>query len=426
MLPLLVVLSSAHALSLEEAWAAAAAHGTHGQLARESFRAQATDRGAAWSLLSPKLVLRGNYTLNDQELVFDTSAMIPENLAPLLGETEPMVVQQKDYFDANFSVVQPLFSGKALPLLLAAHRGVDAARETLRGDEARIKKGVAEAYWGVLLAREGVAIAEAALESAKKHRELAEKSAEVGIAAPTVRLQAQIAESRAGRDLARAVEGRVTAETALANLTGLDGAVAVEAPGRRELPWADVDGVLDAALDARPGLRAARERVKAASLAATARTMDWLPDVNGRFTYVWTENTSVFNDRPEFWMVVVEGEWVLWDGGYRLSQQARSAAERRMAVLAAELEEDTTDAEVRVRWEAWTRAGRALQTVEHELELAKENLRLAEVAWESGAITFLELEDARLGEAASRLGVVEERMRLDLAALGLLESAGRL
>lgn len=416
----------AHAITLDDAWAAALQRGTQAQLARESFAAEKTVTGAAWSLVSPKLVLRGNYTLNDKELAFDTSAMIPESLAPLIGETEPVIVQNKEYFDANFSVVQPLFSGKAVPLLKAAYAGVDAAREDLRANEAKVKSGVAQAYWGVLVAREGVAIAERALESARKHRELAEKSAEVGLAAPTVKLQAQIAQSRAERDLAKAVEGRVTAETALANLTGLDAGSAVELPPARTLPWKSAEEVMDAARGGRPALRAADSRVRAASLASTARALDWLPDVNGRFTYVWTENTSAFNDRPEFWMVVVEGEWVLWDGGYRLSKQAEAAAQKRMAVLAQDLALADTDAEIQVRWEAWERAGRSVATVETELRLAEENLRLAEVAWEAGSITFLELEDARLGAAASRWALVEERMHLDLAAIGLLESAGGL
>ncbi len=423
---LLLLLGLAHALTLDEAWAAADANGVQTKLARESFAAERTLTAAAWSLVSPKFVLRGNYTHNDEELTLDPAALIPENLAPLLGETDPVVLQKLTWFDANFSVIQPLFSGKALPLLTAAYRTVDAARDDLAGREAAIKRGVAEAYWGVLVAREGVAIGAEARDSATKHRVLAQKSVDVGLAAPTVKLQAQIAESRAERDLARADEARVMAEGAFAQLTGLATDTPVELPPRRSLPWTSPDQIVDAALQNRPSVRASRSRVRAAELASTARALDWVPDVNGRFTYVWTENVSAFSDRDEFWMIVVEGEWVLWDGGYRLSKQVEAAAQKRMAVLAQTLEEDQAGAQVRVNWEAWTRAQKALETVEQELGLAQENLRLAEVAWEAGAITFLELEDARLGEAASRLGVMQERMRSDLAALALLEVAGAL
>ncbi|GDX81047.1 hypothetical protein LBMAG42_28580 [Deltaproteobacteria bacterium] len=61
-----------------------------------------------------------------------------------------------------------------------------------------------------------------------------------------------------------------------------------------------------------------------------------------------------------------------------------------------------------------------------ELKLAKENRRLGEVAWEAGSIIQLEFEDGRLGEAAARFGVMQERMNLDLAAVDLLVAVGEL
>jgi outer membrane protein TolC len=416
---LLALAAFAHAATLDEAWAAADRSGVDTQLVEEQYKATKTLTGAAWSLVSPKFVLRGNYTLNDKELVFDSSALVPENLAGLLGETDPVVIQKKSYFDANASIVQPLFSGQALPLLRAAYGEVSAANEDRRGQRGQLRLGVARAYWGVVLAREGVQIAREALTSAQKHRTLADATADVGLAAPTLRLQARIAESRAERELAAAEEGRVTAEQALARLTNLPPDEPVSPPPSRTLRYDTVEAAISAAATARPSVRAAHTRSVSAQAQALARTMAWLPDVNGRFTYVWTENTSAFNDREAFWMVVVEGEWVLWDGGYRLSEQAKAAAQKRMASLAEARALDEAEAELRTLWEQHTRATKALGTVERELELAKENLRLAEVAWQAGALKFIELEDARLGEKAARLGVLQERMNASVAALGI-------
>jgi outer membrane protein len=421
---LLALLSLAHAATLDEAWAAADHSGVDSQLVREQYKAASTLTGAAWSLVSPKLVLRGNYTLNDEELVFDSSALIPENLAPLLGETDPVVLQKKSFFDANASIVQPLFSGQALPLLRAAYGEVAAAKEDMRGHQGELRLGVARAYWGVLLAREGVQIAGEALESARKHRKLADAAADAGLAAPTARLQAQIAESRAERELASAQEGRVTAEQAFARLTSLPPDEAVQLPPSRPLRWDSVEDAIAESTGSRPSVRAAHTRTTSAGAQSLARAMAWLPDVNGRFTYVWTENVSAFNDRDEFWMIVVEGEWVLWDGGYRLSEQAKAASQKRMATLAATRAVDEAEAELRTLWEQHTKAQKALSTVERELELAKENLRLAEVAWEAGSLKFIELEDARLGEKAARLGVMQERMNAHLAAVGMEVAVG--
>jgi outer membrane protein TolC len=423
---LLVLAAATSALTLDEAWSAADHQGVDTQLVREQYAAEKTTRGAAWSLVSPKLVLHGNWTRNDKEITFDASALIPESLQGLVDSGDPLVMQKLSYFDANLSVLQPLFSGTALPLLRAAYAQVDAAKEDLAANEGKLRSGVAAAYWGVLVAREGEAIAKDALATAQKHRKIIETSADVGLAAPTARIQAQIAESRAMRGVAAAEEGRVTAESAFEQLTGLDGDTPVEKPAPRALPWASLDEALAEARERRPSVLAANDRVRMARLAQTARALDWLPEVNGRFTYAWTQNQSAFNDRDQFWMVVVEGNWVLWDGGYRLAKQEESAAQKRMAVLAQTRELDTTEAELRQLWEKHAKAEASLETVTHELELARENLRISEVAFEAGSITFLDLEDARVGEAAARVSVLQEEMTRDLAAIDLMVAAGRL
>lgn len=426
LLATLALLHSALAITLEDAWSAADHSSIEGKLVDEQLNVAKAVPGAAWSLVSPKLVLKGNWTRNNEELTFDTSSFIPEQFASLFPESEPMVIQKLSYFDANASVIQPLFSGQALPLLKAAYSEVDAAKEDARAGRGAIRAGVARAYWGVLLAREGEAIAQGALESAEKHRILVDKSADVGLAAPTARLRAQIAASRAARELAGAAEGRTVAETAFAQLTRLSPDTPVELPASRPLRWDSADDALAEAKEKRPSIRSARSHERSASLQSTAQALSWLPEVNGRFTYVWTENVSAFNDRDAFWMVAIEGQWVLWDGGYRLSQQAQSAAQKRMASLAEQRAILVAETEIRSLWAKHEKAAKALAAVSDELKLAKENLRLAEVAWEAGSIIQLEFEDARLGEAAARFGVMQERMNLDLAAVDLLVAVGEL
>lgn len=421
---MLLVLSLAHAVTLEEAWVAAEKDSVDVALVREQYAAAKTLTGAAWSLVSPKVVVRGSFTRNDQALTFDANALIPKDFQDFIEPTDPLVVRKQEYFDASASIIQPLFSGKALPMLRAAYGEVGAAAEDLRGHEVAIRTGVAQAYWGVLVAREAVAISERALESAKKHQRLADVSAEVGLAAPTAKLQAQIAASRAAREVAAAVEGRMAAETAFARLTGLPVDSDVEMPAVRELPFATVDDAIGRANESRPAIRSAAQRRKSAEFQKLARALDWLPEINGRFTYVWTENTSAFNNNPDFWMVVAESEWVLWDGGYRLSEQAKAGAQTRMARLAETRAIDEADAEIRTLWERRERASRALVAVQHEAVLATENARIADAAFTAGSITFLELEDARLGEKASRLGELQERMNVDLATISILAATG--
>ena len=422
----LALLAPAFAITLDEAWIAADRASAQAGMIEETLNVARTVPGVAWSLVTPKLVLKGNWTRNDEETKLDPSAFIPEQFQSLFPDSEPVILNRLSYFDANASVIQPLFAGQALPLLRAAYSEVNAATEEAKASRGALRAGVARAYWGVLVAREGERIAERAVESARRHREMAETRTKVGLAAPTVPLRAKIAESRAARELATATAGLTAAEASLAQLTGLATDTPVDLPTPRTLPWDSVEAALAQAKDTQPAIRAARSHQRSAALQSTAQALSWLPELNGRFTYAWTENTSAFSERESFWMAVVEGQWVLWDGGYRLAQQGKAAAQMRLASLAADHAVSTTETQVRALWANHEAAATALTTVSLELELAEENLRLAEVAYAAGSIIQLEFDDARLGEVAARLGVMAERRNLDLAAVDLLVCVGTL
>jgi outer membrane protein TolC len=154
---------------------------------------------------------------------------------------------------------------------------------------------------------------------------------------------------------------------------------------------------------------------------------DWSSDVcSSDLTYSWTQNNVGFNTDPTFWQFVVTADWVLWDGGFRLANGQKSASQLRQARLAEEKAQDDAGEAVRTLWSTRQKATASLDTAEHEAALAEENLRIAEVAFGAGGVSFLELEDARLGLIASKMSVLSERMQRDLATIDLLAATGDL
>ncbi len=423
---MLLWVSLALAFTLDDAWSATESRGLDAAMIEEQYRMSATARVAAWSLLAPKFVLRGSYTRNDEEITFDPNALIPEEFASIVEPSEPLVMRKLSYLDASMSVVQPIFSPSAVATVVAAGQGTRAAAEDRDGHRSMLRAGVASAFWGVVVAREAVAISGAAVASAEKHLDLAKRQVIAGSASRQVELQAELALSRARRELASAEEARTIAENALGGLTGWPADAAIEAPSPRAFPFENVEVALASSLEKRPDVRAARFRESASRSASWAQGLGWLPDIDGRFTYAWTENTSAFNDKSEFWMVVVESEWVLWDGGYRLSEQLRTGSQARLATLARRDAEDNAQQDVRAAFVAAERAGVAHQAAEREVALAEENSRLAEVAFDTGSITFLDLQDARLGLAAARFAELQTRAQCELAIVELLDATGGL
>ncbi|MBM4364790.1 MAG: TolC family protein [Deltaproteobacteria bacterium] len=418
--------SFALALTLDDAWRATESRGLDAAMIEEQYRMSATARVAAWSLLAPKFVVRGSYTRNDEEITFDPNALIPEEFASIIEPSEPLVMRKLSYFDASMSVVQPIFAPSSVATVVAAGQDTRAAAEDRDAHRSMLRAGVASAFWGALVAREAVAISGTAVASAERHLDLARRRVLAGSASRQVELQAELALSRARRDLAAAEESRSIAENALASLTGWPARADLELPPAQTLPFESVEVALATSLEQRADVRASRFREAASRSASWAQGLDWLPAIDGRFTYAWTENTSAFNDKTEFWMVVVESEWVLWDGGYRLSEQLRSSSQVRLAVLARRDAEDHAEQEVRAAFLAAERAGAAHHAAEREVALADENARLAAVAFDAGTITFLDLEDARLGLSAARFAELQTRAQRELAIVELLDATGRL
>jgi outer membrane protein TolC len=302
---------------------------------------------------------------------------------------------------------------------------VRGSRQDEQAQRASVRTGIAQAYYGVVVAREAVRISERALEHAKAHQVLANQQVDVGLAPPNAKLQAEIGVSKSARAVASAKQGRVTAEEALARLTGWPADVVVEVPEAPALPYTDRDVAERRAQDRRPEIVSAEHMARAAKYGRTAAAMAWLPSVDGRFTWSYNENTG-FSDDKDMWQLVFVADWVLWDGGARIAQQQKTASQARMAGLAAERVRETTTEQVRGAWEAYASARASLASVEREVELSKENLRLAEVSFAAGGLSFLDVEDARVGLLAAERGALQERTARDLAALSLLASTGDL
>jgi outer membrane protein TolC len=423
---LLSLIGLAAALTLEDAWKAAGAESQEAAILDEQRVQAGTIRTQAWATLSPKLTLNGNWTRNQREVALNTGGAFPPELLAMIetftGEPldlgEPTVIQKLSFFDANVSVVQPVFSARALPALrgaLALDRAAEAQRDVGMG---QLRLGVARAYWGVIVAREGAQLATEGLALAQKHAETVGALVASGSATRQAELQAAMAVARAERELAGAAARKTQAEAAFAALVEVGPDVVLELPASRDLGFVDVDAVLAAARSRRPELRAARAQEDAARATSLAAHLAWVPNVDARFTQAWTENTG-FSGETSTWLVVLNASWTAWDGGFRVAEQDRASSQRRMAAAATEKAAQDAEVEIRAAWEEHVRARRAFAAAERELALAEENLRLAEVSHAAGVSTFVDLEDARMSRDAVRLSVMVERMGADLAVLTL-------
>ena len=473
LLALLPAPASAAPITLEEAWRAAGVNNIDLQIAREGTVQADAQRGQAWALLLPKLSAQGSYTINQYEIAFDPASdfgdfgdaatQSAEGQAALLdgladsfealhpGEpvasaiaqgyrdgaqgirdglatsdttaaSDPIVIQAKTAWAGSMSVVQPLFTGSALPLLRGSYAQAEGAEATVRRTEQQVRSGVTRAYYGLLTARRRVALAEQGLQSAQSHLQLAERQVTAGLQPPRARIQAQLSVSQAQRDLASAQEAVTAAELAFAQMTGLESSVELVMPTPPAVP-ATVEQALGETGDSRPDVTAAQKRAEVARYYLRSKNAEWLPTLDARFTWSYTQNTG-FQDDPTLWMVVFGANWQIWNGGVRLAQAREMKSQARQADLSVEKLRQDVDMEIRNAWRRLERAQQALSATEVEVSLAEQNVALAEASLKAGSATWLEVEDARLGLIGSQLSKLAERMNRDLAAVELRVAMG--
>jgi multidrug efflux pump len=452
-------------VTLEQAVNAAMSNNLSAEMVREIAREKETLPGQAWTLVSPKISAQATYTINQREVALDPSsfgdpsalaegnallmegladtfeALHPDPIGAAVGQGyreaadeiraaadsasggEAIVIQQKTAWAGNLSLVQPIFTASAIPTLSAAYASVRMAHLDRDRTLQQIRGAATGAFYALSTSREALVLAEEARVSATNHRALAERQVNAGTQPARALVQARLGVSRAERDMLMAREQASSAERAFEQVTGLDGNTEVAYPEPVQVEG-DLGTAVTSATGSRSDIQAAQERTQLATYALRAKHLEWLPTIDGRFTWSYTENTG-FQDDPTMWMVVFSANWLLWDGGLRIAQAQESASRLRQAEIGAlQLRQDAEE-EVRKAWHSFVTSEKALEASADEVSLAEENLRLAERGLAAGGTTWLEVEDARLGLLQARISQLQQRVRRDLAAVDVNVASGR-
>ncbi len=454
--------ASARAVSLDEAFRAAEDHSFEMRLAREQTQQAKTLRWQALSAVMPRVTLDASYVINQDEVAIDfadqfkdlfpsTGEPDPAAFAPLLThpdspftlpflteafapaleslfpsveipEGEPIIVQPKTAFSGNLTLYQPILNGQAFPAWQGAKNVGRAAAADEGRTRQRIRGAVAQVYYGLSSARQSVEVTAAAVALARQQVDLATRQVESGTVDALVRMQAELAVSRAERDLLGARQRLVEVGTVFTRYTGLPASVELEDPPPVEVP-ADLDEALARAVESRQDVVAAEHRVAAARNERTGRDLEWLPSID--FTF-----SEVYNQVPGFvpknfqWRAAFNLHWTLWDGGLRIARSRELASRARSAQILVEQTQQAVRDDVAVGWERYQRAVQALKAVEAEQSLAEETLARARARFEVGRANWLDVESARVSLEAAKLARVSEHANRDLAAIDLLVAVG--
>lgn len=275
-----------------------------------------------------------------------------------------------------------------------------------------------------------VAQARRELDRRREHERLAEARYQVGAVTRSDVLQARLAVNQGELGVLQAEQDEQEAELALRRLLG--GKVP---PGPIELtsqfvvfpPAWDTEALIPAAMARHPSLRRidAQERIDASTL-SIARS-HYLPSLQAQYSLSRSVvdttgfDFSGFDDRNYF---VLTLSWRLFGGFSRHDETSRAHAALRATrqernARELEIEETLRSGLARVRTAYAAHQSNALS-----VELAQEDLRLAEGRYRTGAGSFVDLLDARVRAAQAETDLIASTYDFYLALVALERATG--
>jgi len=412
-------------LSLDEAVTRArAASARLGQLRAFQQAADAALRGARAGRL-PQADLSASYTRNSNvpELVLQFPGAPPRTIFPNIP----------DNWRARAGVGLPLYTGGRVTASVdGASQQVAAAGLDLQAGAADLTLEATSAYWSLVTGRESERVLAEALGSYDGHLRDAQNRREQGLAARNEVLAVQVERDRA--ELWR-LQARNAAELSAANLRrllDLPGDTVVEASEPLSAPPAanpERAALEQAALEARPELKALQARVAAAEAGVRVQRAAAWPQLSLNAGYDYARPNSrilpLSDEWRHTWNLGLTVGVVAFDGG-RIS-----AATAQARAQADALRQQFLDAQRRVRLEVAQRvleAGTARATLavtERGLESARENVRVAGDRYHEGVSPSAELLDAETALLRASLSLTEAQASLRIALAGLERAVGR-
>jgi outer membrane protein TolC len=396
----------------------------------------------AWSAQLPQVTAGASFTRNDRAAsltlptgfwVRDTGAPqgppaggaapgAPTTLAVVPSGTRDLTLQARDQLGAQAQATQALLAPQLWFAIDAAGLGARAAERGLAAAREEILFGVAQAYYGAASLAEAVDVDRRLLEIARRQEDDARTRWRAGTVPKVALVRAELDRARAEQDVVRAVNAQTSARIGLALLLDLPPDFEVARPPEPALP-ADLGGLAETALRARPDVQAARLSESAADAYRRSVGMRYLPAVAAFARYQVSDVRGLTGER-DAWAVGVGVSLTILDGGLRGAELRQARARVAEASAARRSAEARARAEVDRALLDLDSARASATKAREQRELAAENLRLVTAAYQAGSATAVEQADATASVRNAETLVTTETLGVNLAALRVMKAAG--
>lgn len=374
---------------------------------------------------------------------------MPNFLKPMLlplANLFPQVNQMPDYVQLSFglentfmygaTLTQPLYLGGAgLAGIQIAYSVKAAAEQNLAAQKQDLIFQTTNAFYAALLAKELVSVQEEALAQAQANLDLVRKKFDVGTASGFDKMRAEVEVSNLNPEVITARNGLQSALTLLRNVLGLPRETEIELEG--ELSYAeDALGsmslleVQNAALKNRPESRAMSEQKHIARKGITIARSNFLPKLvfQTDYSYLAMKNDLKISqkDFSKGFTSAIALQIPLFHGFRSAQGYQKAQLDYKITIDTEKQVYDGIAAESEIAYNKFQESRQKYVSAKESVNLAKEALRLANMMYEEGASTQLDVLISQLALNRAKLNYVSSLYEYQMSRYQLRKAIGNL
>ena len=327
-----------------------------------------------------------------------------------------------NFYRTGVSFSQMLFDfGQTLNQIRAAQ----AAEQSLRADQNTqadtVALNVKQAYFNVLATRRLQTVADETVRQNQSHLDQARGRYTVGLAAKFDVTQVQVQLANAELNQLTARNNVAVARETLRNALGLTGPLTFDIIDNLDIHAVQITEpeALALAYETRPELQSLQARERATDQQIAALEKNYLPNLTGNGAYQWSGTDYPLDSS---WTVGASVNLSLFSGGLTRAQVAEQKANLSNLKFNEELTRQNIALEVRQDTLNLQQAAASIGVAEKGLQLARENLALAEGRYNTGVGNIIELTDAQASLTTAEANHVQALYNYK-TALAALEKA---
>lgn len=370
-------------------------------VAKEEVTKAQSDITKARAGALPSLSAGGSYSRN---------FIIPSFFAKMDNEVREIETSFSNNFTASISLRQPLWQGgKVFTALSIAKLYKEYSEKQAEATKAVVVQNAEVLFYTAILEKSRLEVLEKAFEATSHNAEIIEKLYSQGLVSEFEVLRARVEKANIQPAILNAESEVRLSEKRLKSFLGIDlneSIGLVEEVGDTSLiDLPPLGALVDTALARRPEMQQADLLTEISHKAIRVAKGGYYPSLDAISSYSWqsvSDDFTLSGHTAESWTAGITLSIPIFTGGYTRGEVKQRRSEYRQASLAARQLRDDIKLEVEQVYDQLKQAKKALDIQKETISQAEEGLRIANLRYQTGVGTLLEVLSAQAALTEAR------------------------